>query len=208
MRIARGDLAVVDSSAEVRTVLDLCAAMSVATGGAFDIAARAALPPPHPPGWCPLDPSALVKGWALDRAADRLRAAGATRFCLNAGGDVRVGDGPAPGEAWRVGVQHPRERDRVAAVLAVTGAGVATSGTYERGDHIVDPRTGRPAGGLVSVTVVAPELAVADAYSTAVLALGRDGLDWLGDHPAVDAMAITPDDRVFTTAGFDRWRAQ
>lgn len=209
VRLARGTLALEGCSPETITVLDRCQGLCVATGGAFDIAATALLPPPHPPGWCPLDPSAMVKGWALDRAADRLTEAGTGRFCLNAGGDVRVGRGPAdaPDERWRVGIRHPWQPDRLAAVVEVADGGVATSGRYERGAHIVDPRTGRPAGGLASVTVVAPDLATADAYSTAVLALGGDGLDWLGDHPEVDAMVVTDDRRVFTTEGFDRHRS-
>lgn len=209
VRIARGTLAIGDSSPETRAVLDVCHAFADTTGGAFDIGATALLPAPHPPGWSPLDPSALVKGWALDRAGELLRAGGAVeRFCLNAGGDVLVGHGPDPGERWRVGIQHPFDRAELAAVVGVTEAGVATSGRYERGDHIVDPRTGRPARGLASVTVVAPLLATADALSTAVLALGRDGLDWLRAHPDVDAMVVTDDSEVFTTAGFDRWRTR
>ncbi|MDQ6725027.1 MAG: FAD:protein FMN transferase, partial [Actinomycetota bacterium] len=188
VRIAGGTLSLEQASPETRTVLDLCEALSVATAGAFDIAATALLPARHRPGWCPMDPSAMVKGWALDRAAELLVAAGAKRFCLNAGGDVLVGCGPGPGEAWRVGILHPWQRGDLAAVLAVTTAAVAPSGLYERGSHIVDPRSGRPASGLASATVVAPDLATADAYSTAILALGRDGLDWLRSHPDVDAM--------------------
>ncbi|MDQ2825993.1 MAG: FAD:protein FMN transferase [Actinomycetota bacterium] len=204
--MARGGLAIADASAETRTVLDLCHRLSAATSGAFDVSATALLPPPHPPGWCPLDPSALVKGWALDRAGELLVAAGALRFCMNAGGDVLVGRGPEPDEAWRVGIQHPGAPGSLAAVVAVTGAGVATSGRYERGNHIVDPRSGLPATGLASATVIAPTLAVADAYSTAVVALGLDGLVWLRAHPEVVAMAITDDGRVFSTYGFDRRR--
>lgn len=208
VRIARGTLAIAGSSPETRAVLALCHRLSSATGGAFDIAATALLPPPHGPGWCPLDPSAVVKGWALDRAGERLIAAGARRFCINAGGDVLVGHGPRSGQAWRVGVQHPTATGQLAAVVDAIDFGLATSGRYERGNHIVDPRTGTPATGLASVTVIAPELAVADAYSTAVLALGRDGLDWLAAHPGVDAMAVTEDGQVFTTAGFDRHRSR
>ncbi|MEA2828265.1 MAG: FAD:protein transferase [Actinomycetota bacterium] len=206
VRLARGRLARDGSSPETRTVLDLCEALSVATGGAFDIAATALLPPPHPPGWCPLDPSAVVKGWALDRAGNRLTAAGVRRFCLNAGGDVLVGAGPGPGDLWRVGIQHPWQRAHLADVVEVADAAVATSGRYERGSHIVDPRSGRRATGLASVTVVASDLATADAYSTAILALGRDGLDWLAGHGEVDALVITDDQQVFTTLGFGRCR--
>ncbi|MEA2704517.1 MAG: FAD:protein transferase [Actinomycetota bacterium] len=208
VRLARGTLALAQASPETRTVLDLCWTLAAVTDGAFDVGAAALLPPPHPAGWCPLDPSAVVKGWALDRAAEQLQDAGIRRFCMNAGGDVRVGRGPEPGQPWRVGVRHPWQVDRLAAVVEVVDAAVATSGRYERGDHIVDPRSGRPATGLASVTVVSADLATADAYSTAVLALGCDGVDWLAGHGEVDAMAITDDQQVFTTAGFNRHRAR
>lgn len=204
VRIARGELAVGQSSSETRMVLERCQELSWATDGAFDVAATALLPEPDRPGWCPLDPSAMVKGWALDRAGEILAGSGAPRFCINAGGDVLVGAGPSPGEAWRVGIQHPWQRDHLAAVVAVTDAGVASSGIYERGAHIVDPRTGCLATGLASVTVVATHLATADAYSTAIFALGRDGLEWLRSHPDVDAMAVTDDGEVFTTEGFEQ----
>ena len=208
VRIARGQLPVGEASDETRTVLARCAELSRDTAGAFDIRATASLPPAlRGPGWCEIDPSAMIKGWAIDQAAVLLARSGATRFCLNAGGDVLVGSGPAPGERWRVGIQHPWEPRSVAAVVEVVDVGVATSGRYERGDHVVDPRTGRPAAGLASVTVIAPDLARADAYSTAILALGRDGLSWLASRPDIDAMVVTDDRQVFTTDGFNRRRA-
>jgi len=89
----------------------------------------------------------------------------------------------------------------------VTDAAVATSGRYERGDHVVDPRTGLPASGLASVTVVGPDLAIADAYATAAVALGPEGMQWLAERPEVEAMAITDERRVVSTPGFDRYRA-
>ena len=91
------------------------------------------------------DPTGLVKGWAIEEASLVLDAAGATDFTINAGGDIVARGEPEPGRAWRVGIRHPRLADRVAAVLAVRDLAVATSGGYERGDHIVDPRTGRAA---------------------------------------------------------------
>ena len=82
------------------------------------------------------------------------------------------------GGPWRVGVQHPRERDRLAAVLSLTDAAVATSGAYERGEHIVDPLTGRPPSGALAVTVLGRDLATADAYATAAFAMGERGPAW------------------------------
>jgi thiamine biosynthesis lipoprotein len=154
-----------------------------------------------------LDPSGLVKGWAVDRAARLLVAAGAERFCINAGGDVVARGRRAPDRHWRVGVRHPVEHDRLAAVLEVEDLAVATSGEYERGAHIVDPHTGAAPAGLLSVTIVGRDLATADAYATAAFAMGADGPAWTATLDGYDAMCITSDHRVLTTPGFARHRA-
>jgi thiamine biosynthesis lipoprotein len=189
-RLNRGELSLAAAHPLVREVLDRCDELRTATGGAFD--ARAPLPGA-------LDPTGLVKGWAVERAAALLERSGARRFLIDAGGDVALRGGP-----WRVGIRHPLLRGRLAAVLALHDAAVATSGAYERGPHVVDPRTGRPATGALSVTVVGPDLATADAYATAAFAMGEDGPEWtatLGDY---DAMTILPGERVLATHGFLR----
>jgi len=208
MRIGRGELRRADASPEVDEVLGLCEQMRLESGGAFDITAGALPNVPERPGRAPLDPSGLVKGWAVAKAGEMLRAAGATCFFVSAGGDlVAVGHPDEHPTGWRVGVQHPWEPEHVAAVLTITGSAVATSGRYERGDHIIDPRTGRPAAGLASVTVVGPDLAVADAYATAALVLGPDaGMRWLAGRAGYEGMGIADDRTVVTTAGFDRYR--
>jgi thiamine biosynthesis lipoprotein len=136
-----------------------------------------------------------------------LHSAGANRFFVSAGGDLVAASGPPDSTPWRVGVQHPWERERVAAVLEIRDAAVATSGLYERGDHVLDPRTGQPALGLASVTVVGADLAIADAYATAAVALGPDeGMRWMAGRVGYDAMGITKDATVLLTPGFDRYR--
>jgi thiamine biosynthesis lipoprotein len=189
-RLDRGELALRDAHPDVREVLARCERLRVATGGYFDVRARGRL-----------DPSGLVKGWSVDRAAALLSAAGARRFSVNAGGDVLVRGGP-----WRVGVQHPRERDRLASVLSLTDAAVATSGAYERGEHIVDPLTGRPARGALAVTVLGRDLATADAYATAAFAMGERGPAWTAGLRGCGAMTILADDRVLSTERFLRRR--
>jgi len=92
-------------------------------------------------------PPRLVKGWSVDRASTMLEVAGARNFFIDAGGDVVVRGRPEPGRTWRLGIRHPEQTDRVAAVLAIRDVAVATSGTYERGAHIVDPRSGLPPSG-------------------------------------------------------------
>jgi thiamine biosynthesis lipoprotein len=133
----------------------------------------------------------------VERAARILERAGARRFCLNAGGDVLVRGGP-----WRIGIQHPRLRERLAGVVVLHDGAVATSGAYQRGAHVVDPHTGRPAAEALSVSVVGADLATADAFATAAFAMGAGGPAWTASLPAFEAMTILDDDRVLATGGF------
>ena len=194
-RLADGTLDEGDAHPDVRAVLAMCEALRVDSGGAFD--ARR---------WSSdgrLDPSGLVKGWAIQRAADEVHAVGIRDFAIDAGGDVVARGGPERGRPWRVGVRHPRIVDRVAAVLAVNDLAVATSATYERGAHIRDPRSTEAPTALQSVTVVGPSLTWADAYATTAFVLGLDGLAWVADHVGYGALAITADDRVIWTPVVD-----
>ena len=185
-RIGRGDRSAAD--AEVRAVLDTCADLWRDTDGFFDAHAAGRL-----------DPSGYVKGWAVQVASDRLLAAGYPNHCINAGGDVRVRGYARPGDPWRIGVRHPFDPTAVCLVLTGSDVGIATSGRYERGDHVVNPRTGRPARGLASVTVTGPDLGRADAYATAALAMGEAGLEWLATLSGYAAAVVTDDGRCFSS---------
>ncbi len=198
-RLARGDLELTATSTEVRVVLDLCARLKSTSRGAFDTAFAAAAADPDAPGRCAIDPTGVVKGWAVDRGGELLGALGVSDVAINAGGDILV-RGSTP---WRVGIQHPWQRDKTAQIVALTNGAIATSGNYERGDHVVDARTGRPAVGLTAVSVIAANLALADGYATVALALGGEGMGWLATRPDVVAIGITDDRRVVKTAGFD-----
>ena len=195
-RLDRGELTLADCRPEVDEVLTACMTLERATGGYFSVRAAGRL-----------DPSGYVKGWAVAGAATRLAETGATDFCLNAGGDVIARGRRAPDRLWRVGIRHPEQPGQLAAVLAGEDLAVATSGEYERGAHILDPHTGRPPEGLLSVTVVGPDLAVADAYATAAFAMGAAGPEWTATLDGYDAMCITSDRRVLSTPGFERHRA-
>lgn len=194
-RLNAGTLALEEAATEVRAVLERCERLRDQTRGRFDVRARG-----------DIDPSGFVKGWAVETAAAMLVEAGARNLCLHAGGDVRVRGERAPGHPWRIGIQHPRERDRVAAVLSARDLAVATSGAYERGAHVVDPRTGRPPEGVLSVTVVGADLGTADAYATAAFAMGLEGPAWTADLRDYDALTILADGRVLSTPGMARLR--
>ena len=194
-RLDRGELSLADCRPEVDEVLTRCMALERTTGGFFSV---------RPAGR--LDPSGFVKGWAVAEAARRLAGAGAERFCIDAAGDVVAHGRPEPERPWRVGIRHPAQHERLAAVLGVEDLAVATSGEYERGAHILDPHTGRSPSGLLSVTVVGPDLATADAYATAAFAMGADGPEWTASLGGYDAMCVTSDHRVLSTPGFARHR--
>src|SRR4051794_2149582 len=187
-RIQRGELTIDAASVDVREVADRCTAARTITHGAFD-AWRHRLDRAF-------DPTGLVKGWAIERAAAILAGAGAANVFLAGGGDVVVrGDGPA-GKGWRVGIQHPNANDRVATVVGLRDRAIATSGAYERGDHVVDPLTGRPPRALLSATVVGPNLADADAYATAAFVMGLPAIAWIESVPGYSVLAITVDERL------------
>jgi len=204
-RIGRGELEIARSSIEVREVLEVCERMRRETDDAFDIS-MVGRDDERLPGLAPFDPSGFVKGWAVERAAERFAAAGVSRFCINAGGDVVVRS-PIDAEPWRIGIQHPWERGKVAEVVVVKCGAVATSGCTERGDHVIDPRTGRPARGLISATVVAADLGIADALATAAVAYGSIGARWLAGRAGVAALGITEHGSVVTTPSFEEYRA-
>ena len=196
-RLACGELAESDASLDLRQVLAACDHLAAVTSGAFD--AR------HHRADGRIDPSGFVKGWAIEEAAWLIDSAGGRDYWINGGGDIVVRGEASPGVPWRVGIRHPDHADRVAAVLAVTDRAVATSGTYERGEHIADPRAATVPGDLRSITVVGPTLAFADAFATAIFVMGRAGLDWLATQPGYDALAITDDDRTVWTPGMERY---
>ncbi|MFF5171875.1 FAD:protein FMN transferase [Micromonospora sp. NPDC000089] len=184
-RFGRGELVLSEASADLRLVLERCADLWDVTDGWFDAYATGRL-----------DPSGFVKGWSVQVASDRLRAAGAGNHCLNAGGDVRVCGLSPTGRPWRIGVRHPWDPTATCLVLTGTDLAVATSGVYERGHHVLDPRRGVPARGLRSVTVVGADLGVADAYATAAVAMGPAGTGWLDRLDGHLHAVVTDDGRL------------
>ena len=190
-RIDRGDLSIADAPAEVREVLALAERADRATDGWFSV-------------WLPgegsrrrLDPSGLVKGWAVDRAAAHLAALDGTDYCLSAGGDLTCRTGAST--PWRVGVEDPVDPRRTVALVPMVTGGCATSGDAHRGSHVVNPWTGRPARAGGSVTVVGPSLTWADVWATAGYAHGDDAARWLADRCPLTCVVVDPSGAVTTT---------
>jgi FAD:protein FMN transferase len=190
-RMARSELNPDAASPLLREVLARCDMLRELTRGDFEYEPRQRTGDPAAPV---LDVNALAKGWIIEEATSELRMSGA-EFLVNAGGDVTA-SARDDGSAWRVGVQHPVERTAVLGVFVVIRGAVATSGTYERGDHI------RIAGDeqFTSVTVVGPDLGDADALSTAVFSSGQSPPQWWQDvEPTYGLLTVSADNKL-------RWR--
>ena len=190
-RLGRGECSLGDCAPEVGEITGRCEQLAVETGGYFSMYASGSL-----------DPSGLVKGWATQRASDLLAAAGSTNHCVNGGGDVQCVGDASPGQPWRVGIAHPLRPGTLAAVAVGTGLAVATSGTAERGAHVLDPHTRRPPQVFASITIVGPRLALADAYATAAFAMGADAHDWVEQLPEHEAFGVGADGNTWSTSGW------
>ena len=186
--LARGEIVVDDCEPEVAEVLDACRQLAAATNGFFTVTPFGRL-----------DPSGYVKGWAVQRVSELLRAAGSVNHCVNGGGDVQCAGWAAAGQPWRIGIADPLRRQDCVAVVTGTDLAVATSGPSERGNHIAG-RAGQPAvGEFAGLTVVGPSLSLADAYATAAYAMGRQARDWLETVDGYDGYAVLPDGRSWAT---------
>jgi thiamine biosynthesis lipoprotein len=193
-RIDRGELALADAHPLVAEVHRLCETARRLTGGSFDASYGSS-----PGARRRFDPTGLVKGWAVQRAAEHLAAGLGCDVSINAGGDIamRPGRDPLP---WRVGVQDPTEPLRVLAVVPMVSGAIATSGHAARGRHIIDPGQGRPAGEVRSVTVVGPSLLWADVLATAAFVRGLTALELV--EPLAGYEALVVEDGGFrTTSG-------
>jgi thiamine biosynthesis lipoprotein len=188
--VGSGRLPLGDAPPVVQWVVSSCVELAEATDGYFDAWASGRL-----------DPSGLVKGWSVEVASALLAGRGGRCHAVNAGGDIRLRGSSVPGTGrpWRVGIAHPMVRDALCAVLEVDDGGVATSGTAERGPHVLDPHTGRAALDLASVTVIGPDVVTADVYATAALAMGLDGPDWLAGLDGYEAVVVDAGGHIWTT---------
>jgi FAD:protein FMN transferase len=189
-RFRRGEAGLGGLPPEVAQVVAECHAARQASGGWFD-------PWAMPGGF---DPTGLAKGWAVDRALDVLRRSGMAGAMVNGGGDLAAFGAPAPGRRWRAGIRHPWSAAALAGIIEVEAA-VATSGSYERGAHLIDPATGLASGRAASATVTGPSLALADALATAVAVGGDEALAVVGQVGGYAAYLIRPDGSETGTGG-------
>lgn len=171
----------------------------IESGGYFDIC--------RPDG--SIDPSGIVKGWAIHNVARRLKASGAFNFFVDAGGDVQASGKAAHGGDWMTGIRHPFDENAIIETVRLNGSGIATSGNYVRGSHIYnphDPQSGT--GQAVSLTVIGPDVLEADRFATAAFAMGEDGIYFIEDMPDLEGLLVTADGIMTKTTGFGAFVVQ
>jgi thiamine biosynthesis lipoprotein len=197
-RLNRAEITLEETSPLFTEVVELGSRFERVSGGAFTLKDASG-------AW---DLNGIVKGWAAQRAAQRLRGRGVENFCLNAGGDVVAAGDSRDGGPWNVGIRSPESAQHMIAVLSVRDMAVATSATYERGEHIMDGRTGRPPVGLSSVTVIAEDLMTADVLATTVFVLGLDGPAWAAERYDCSVLAVTESGTFIDAGDLRRWIAR
>ncbi|SIQ14407.1 FAD:protein FMN transferase [Maribacter ulvicola] len=142
---------------------------------------------------------AIGKGYAADKAKDLLISKGVPSGIINASGDMNTWGKQPNGKEWKVAITNPMNKNKVFALLPITDGAVVTSGNYEkfvnfngtRYSHIIDPRTGYPSSGIISVTVFAPKAELADALATSVFVMGKEaGIDRINQLPKIECIII------------------
>ncbi len=152
------------------------------------------------------DPSGIVKGWAILKAAEILREAGCENYYVDAGGDIQAAGKNSHGQDWRVGIQNPFNPMEIVKVLSIQNCGVATSGSYVRGQHIYNPNfPDQTITDIVSLTVIGPDVFEADRFATAAFAMGTSGINFIEEMNGLEGYMIDPQGLATYTSGFERY---
>lgn len=194
-QINRHEVALEHASKDMKTVFALAEQTLQITNGHFDIARNGIY-----------DPSGLVKGWSIYNAAQILRAKGFENFYVDAGGDIQACGKNRRGEDWRVGIRNPFNMNEIVKVLSASNCGVATSGTYVRGQHIYNPNhDGQLMTGIVSLTVIGPNIYEADRFATAAFAMGKAGIRFIERLDRFEGYMIDIHRQATLTSGFAQY---
>lgn len=151
------------------------------------------------------DPSGLVKGWAINNASILLRHLGYTHFFIDAGGDIQT-QTPSSKETWELGIRHPFRLDKIIKRIRISNEGVATSGTYLRGDHIYSPKNNySKSSDIVSLTVIGPTIYEADRFATAGFAMGKEGIHFIENLRGYEGYMVDQEGIATMTTHFEEF---
>ncbi len=193
-QINNGKIKIDTYSDDMKTVFNLSEKTKQETHGYFDIYRGGKV-----------DPSGVVKGWAIGNAAAMLQKKGFKNYYVDAGGDVQVSGRNAKGNIWTVGIRNPFNQDEIVKVIKLNNAAIATSGTYIRGQHVYNPKDSKPLVDIVSLTVVGPNIYDADRFTTAAFAMGKNGINFIENLASFEGYQIDKNGLATYTSGFEKY---
>ena len=193
-RINRKEIGENDFSHDMKKILSLADKTKKETDGYFDIKRNGRI-----------DPSGIVKGFAIHEGVKMLRKLGYKNFYVEIGGDIEVAGKNPRGEKWRVGIQNPFNKTEIIKVVHLSDRGIATSGSYVRGEHIYDPIAQENENRIAGITVVGPNIYEADRFATAAYAMGEKGLEFIERLSGFEAYMVKNNKRAMMTSGFSKY---
>ena len=195
-KINRREILEKDFSADMKEVFKLSEETKKLSRGYFNIQ--------NPEGY--IDPSGLVKGWAIQKASNILTEKGFKNFYVEAGGDIQVQGNNADNKPWNVGIKNPFNQKEIVKVVYLHNQGMATSGTYIRGQHIYNPfKANELLNNIVSLTVIGPNVYEADRFATAAFAMGKEGINFIESLKGFEGYMINKEGLATMTSGFDKY---
>jgi thiamine biosynthesis lipoprotein len=195
-KINRKEITEKNYSKDMQLIFQLAEKTKQQTQGYFDIVQQNGL----------LDPSGVVKGWAILQASHILERKGCKNFYVDAGGDVQVFGSNEKGNPWTIGIRNPFNHEEIIKVVQLFNQGIATSGTYIRGQHIYDPfKKTKKLTEIVSITIIGPDVLEADRFATAAFAMQRDGITFIEKQKNLEGYMIDKEGLATYTNGFEKY---
>jgi thiamine biosynthesis lipoprotein len=195
-RIDRGEIGEPEYPRELRAILAIAKSTKRETNGYFNVWHKGNF-----------DPSGIVKGWAIARAAE-IFSKYADNFYVEAGGDIQVSGMNETGGLWQVGIRSPFDRRQNIKVVALKNSAIATSGTVIRGQHIYNPIDNKKLDKVASITVIASNIIDADRMATAAFAMGEKGIYFIEQLDGYEGCAVMHDKTTITTTGWGHYEVK
>ena len=193
-KINNGELKEKEFSNEMKRILSLCEKTKQETDGYFDINVNGKL-----------DPSGVVKGYAILAGAKLLQKKRLKNIYVEIAGDIQVFGKNNNENGWKIGIQNPFSPNEIIKAVCLSDRGIATSGNYQRGKHIINPIENKMADEIASVTVIGPDILEADRFATAAFAMGEKGIEFINNLNGFEGYMIRKDGKALFTAGFEKY---
>lgn len=196
MQINRKEILLQDSSADMQEIFLLAEQTKQETDGYFDIINRVGI----------YDPSGIVKGWAIYKASKIIEQLGFRNYYINAGGDIQIGGKNSENKQWKIGIKNPFNQEEIVKTVYLNEEGIATSGTYIRGQHIYNPKSkSEDITEIVSLSVIGPNVYEADRFATAAFAMGKAGIHLIERIKGLEGYIIDSTGIATMTSGFEKY---